>query len=753
MLRLAEHEAVVQERERLQRGRRLAARRHVDRRIGAVERLHQGVRDGAHNGAVDRAPPGRRIVHVVRVVEVARRVVVLEGEEVVARSAHREVQAARDREQGVAQRLRLEPAAVHAPEVAVARVDRGLVGARRRGLPVRGARDDEPVQVLQRLVAAAQPRGEPVEQLGVGGQLPHLPEVVRRRDEAAPEVVVPDAVRDRAPRERVVGVRDPARERQAPRPVVLLRVEARGQRGQGRERPGTDELARRGLAAAVEHVDRPRGAVRRGRRRVHERGLGEPLEVRLRLVARARRGAERGARLEVRELVPPPRQLLAQLGQLALERHASLERGEDVVALTRELREARPPEHAVDEQPLPPRLARLDRVERGDRGAERDVLAAREHDQLAEGEDEVLGALPEPCRRHPHVARGDGFRRLDHDGRVARVREVLGGVVREHGDPRREAGVVRHVDAEARDEAEARARVAAVGLVRADQRHAVDAARRAEVHLHPLLHVGLRRDRAVVAQGARHGLGPRGGREGLLELRDAPLELGHGDAPHARAEGVALGLALAHLALELAPQAGGRGALVEGHVGALDAGEDGLERVVVLERDGVELVLVAARAVHGHADEARHRVRHHVVAVEVARDLLVQRPPRAARRGRRSPTGRRRRSRWRRRRRARRGRRRRRRAGTRRTRSTARPRSTRARPSRGSARRSAAACPCRSRACRRSARRPASAAPSAHRGGARRAAARPRARRRRARRRRGRPRPPRASAAALSGRT
>ena len=63
-----------------------------------------------------------------------------------------------------------------------------------------------------------------------------------------------------------------------------------------------------------------------------------------------------------------------------------------------------------------------------------------------------------------------------------------------------------------------------------------------------------------------------------------------------------------------------------GPVAAIDAGEDGLEPVVIGLGDRVELVIVAPRAVDGHAHEGRHRARDHVVAVEQPRLQLVDGP-------------------------------------------------------------------------------------------------------------------------------
>ena len=53
------------------------------------------------------------------------------------------------------------------------------------------------------------------------------------------------------------------------------------------------------------------------------------------------------------------------------------------------------------------------------------------------------------------------------------------------------------------------------------------------------------------------------------------------------------------------------------------SGEDGLKSVVILRRDGIELVIMAAGAVNGEALEGREGCHHHVVAVVVAGDKAV----------------------------------------------------------------------------------------------------------------------------------
>ena len=51
--------------------------------------------------------------------------------------------------------------------------------------------------------------------------------------------------------------------------------------------------------------------------------------------------------------------------------------------------------------------------------------------------------------------------------------------------------------------------------------------------------------------------------------------------------------------------------------------EDRLQSVIVLLRNRVEFVVVALRAVDGDAGKGPHGIRHHVVAVEVPRNLAV----------------------------------------------------------------------------------------------------------------------------------
>src|SRR5438046_900477 len=84
----------------------------------------------------------------------------------------------------------------------------------------------------------------------------------------------------------------------------------------------------------------------------------------------------------------------------------------------------------VDEVALPPARRRLDRVERGDSLALRDVMSRAVHYlQLGEGEDVVVFSRRELEGGHPHIASGRARAREDLRSRsgVWRVSLVPGG--------------------------------------------------------------------------------------------------------------------------------------------------------------------------------------------------------------------------------------------------------------------------------------------------------------------------------------
>src|SRR5438128_1155269 len=65
---------------------------------------------------------------------------------------------------------------------------------------------------------------------------------------------------------------------------------------------------------------------------------------------------------------------------------------------------------------------------------------------------------------------------------------------------------------------------------------------------------------------------------------------------------------------------------VIGPVAPVDAGEDGLQTVVIALGDRIEFMIVAAGAVHGEADEGGHGTGDHVISVDQARSLFFDGP-------------------------------------------------------------------------------------------------------------------------------
>ena len=125
---------------------------------------------------------------------------------------------------GVAQRFGIEPADVLPPEKLVLGIDGGRPSAvSRDDLPIRGRHHDQSMQFLDRPAALHELDGQPIEQLGMRRPCAAVAEIVRRRDEARAEMLLPDAVDDDPRGPRVVGRSDPVRQRADRRPVVLSR--------------------------------------------------------------------------------------------------------------------------------------------------------------------------------------------------------------------------------------------------------------------------------------------------------------------------------------------------------------------------------------------------------------------------------------------------------------------------------------------------------------------------------------------------
>jgi hypothetical protein len=122
--------------------------------------------------------------------------VVRETKAIEAGAIHDRLQVSAHRQDGVADGFRIEPAPIHAPQVTIAAVDLRSFNVRDRRLAINAAGDNQPMQVLQRLVAVAKVGGQPIEQLGMRGPRTHAAEVVGTVNESGAEMVVPNAVDD-----------------------------------------------------------------------------------------------------------------------------------------------------------------------------------------------------------------------------------------------------------------------------------------------------------------------------------------------------------------------------------------------------------------------------------------------------------------------------------------------------------------------------------------------------------------------------
>ena len=127
-------------------------------------------------------------------------------------------QLATRHQHGVADLLRVEPLGREAPEEAIGWVHRefAFAGLPTGGLAIGGGCQNEAMNVLHLPAALHKTGRQPIEQLWVGGRLSQGAEVVRRRHQSSPEVMLPDPVRDDAGRERIGRLRDPVRQSKTP---------------------------------------------------------------------------------------------------------------------------------------------------------------------------------------------------------------------------------------------------------------------------------------------------------------------------------------------------------------------------------------------------------------------------------------------------------------------------------------------------------------------------------------------------------
>ena len=149
-----------------------------------------------------------------------------------------------------------------------------------------------------------------------------------------------------------------------------------------------------------------------------------------------------------------------------------------------------------------------------------------------------------------------------------------------------------------------------------------DGLRLAKVHLRPLAHVLLGANLAVVTE-----LGAVARFRLLAERLELLVERNEFISPLFTDLGLDVyefGLMPVNLGFECGELFGDHGIGVVLTVGAVERGVHGLHPVVVGHVDRIELVVVAAGALHGSADEGVHRIFHHVVAVDVAGDTAVE---------------------------------------------------------------------------------------------------------------------------------
>ena len=153
----------------------------------------------------------------------------------------------------------------------------------------------------------------------------------------------------------------------------------------------------------------------------------------------------------------------------------------------------------------------------------------------------------------------------------------------------------------------------------ARQHDAVEFTLRAQVHLHPFLRVLLQRYLAVITERGCVRLGGR--RRGELPIQFA--QFFPAQARHFRIELLSCCGELLQGTVQFTAFGHHRRVRIVRPVRAIHASEHRLQAVVIARRNGIELVVVAARAVDGETLECAHRGHHHVVAVVVARDESI----------------------------------------------------------------------------------------------------------------------------------
>ena len=526
---------------------------------------------------------------------------------------HFQIEFAGDEQHRVAHRFGLEFATVCAPQVAVVGVHFLESGHARGILAIRRAGHDQLVQRLERLTAIAELGGQPVEQFRMRRQPAHAPEIIRRLDQTSTEVILPDSIDGRTPGQRIVASRQPLREGGAALAFGVIRREFKPRRQSGQTIQGArpDFLPRLLNAATIQHINGSRlaalgpRACKRTRPGVNRRHVG---------CARCRQFAQFGLHgsqiafhlgqrvlvADGRDARDQPITILAQCGQLTAVRPAR----------------ARLP--AIGQIQLLPTHRRLDGIERGDDGTERHVVAVRsQRVQLRQRKDVVVLPQRELRRRHADEPRRASAR-IDAERLELGIRDVFLGVIAHQRHAVFEGRVVRCLNFEPHWKTKTFANAVEVVLARM-QHDAAEGNTSPQIHLHPLRDVLVLLNVAMVAVRIAflRGLRQRGNL--LVEINERLARAGENLSVQFLPPRCQRSLSFRQLLAFLRHDRIDVILLVR----TIHGGEHRLQAVVIFLRDGIELVIVALRALHGHAVKRLHRARHHVIAVQMPRDHAV----------------------------------------------------------------------------------------------------------------------------------
>ena len=118
-------------------------------------------------------------------------------------------QRSRDGQHRIAQRFRIEPAAIHPPQQPIVGIDRVRPAVVGTAHGVGAAQHQAADQALLGPAVRDEPQREGIEQLGVGGRLAARAEVIDRADDPLAEQPLPDAIHGDSRGQWIVAARDP----------------------------------------------------------------------------------------------------------------------------------------------------------------------------------------------------------------------------------------------------------------------------------------------------------------------------------------------------------------------------------------------------------------------------------------------------------------------------------------------------------------------------------------------------------------